>query len=320
MGFLWKSQLRKERGKFLPQVAEKKNVSRQERLPSREGRGSSLGVVFLWFLFLGTIVYLTIFSSYLRFTTWQVTGLSNIDETNFHQLVDQDLSKKYLGFISRNTFFSIQPRALEQLLREQYPLLREVTVERIFPATLLVGVRERNAIVLWCSGETCAHVLEDGSTLPVTTVYQEEVNQTRTLFLRDESGEPLRFGSQVFESDFILLIFKLREELESRFGIVARPDMGFVSRFANEIRIKTGEGWEVYFSTRVSAETSLGALSLLLGEEIPKERHQDLSYIDLRTENRIFYRYQDGKEEEMKAGQSLALPTVQEDKPAKKKK
>lgn len=304
----------------MPQATPKKNISREERLRSREGRGSIFLVSFLWLLFTGTVVYLGIFSPYLTVATWQATGLSLISEEDFHKTVEEALSERYVGFIPRNTFFLVRPKSLERLLHERYPLIREVDVRRTFPNVLKIVVRERDTLVLWCSEGACAHILEDGSTQLVTPLYQAEENQTRTLVLMDESEEPLRFGLDVFESDFISLILGLREQMRSRFDIAIEPAIGLVSRFANELRIKTTDGWEIYFSTKASAEASLDALALLLDGEIPKERWKDLLYIDLRTENRIFYRYQDGKEEEIKTEQIPATPVMKEEKSTKKKK
>jgi hypothetical protein len=87
------------------------------------------------------------------------------------------------------------------------------------------------------------------------------------------------------------------------------------SRFADAIRMRTTDGWELFLSTHLAPEVSLNALGLLLDGPIPKERMKDLQYIDLRIENRIFYRYQDG------SGTTVvpAIPDQQTDIKEKKK-
>ncbi len=297
MRFLWKSQLKKERGKFLPKTTSGKNaVPRKERLESHQGSSSSLlGVLFLWLLFFGTVGYALIFSSYLALAEWRVQGLSLVEEARFRETVDQELSQKYLGFIPRGSFFLIQPVKLERLLKERYPLIQSVVAKRVFPDKLEITVEERERIILWCVASLCGHVLEDGSVVPITAAYEEEGNHLRTLYLRDESSEPLRFGGEIYDAPFMLLTTSLQSSLQEQFGIDTENEMMLASRFANELRVKTKEGWEIYFSTRTPLATSLQALRLLFEKELPRERFSELQYIDLRTENRVFYRYRDSE-------------------------
>jgi len=297
MRFLWKSQLKKERGKFLPRTtAGKSAVPRKERLESHQGSSSSLfGVSFLWLLFFGTLGYALIFSSYLALAGWRVQGLSLIEEGRFQETVDQELAQRYLGFIPRGSFFLIQPTKLERFLKERYPLARNIVAKRVFPDRLEITVEERDRIILWCVASECGHVLEDGSVVPVTAAYEEEGNRARTLYLRDESSEPLRFGSGIYDAPFMLLTTSLQSSLQAEFGIETENEMMLASRFANELRVKTKEGWGIYFSTRIPIETSLQALRLLFEREIPRERFSELEYIDLRTENRVFYRYRNSE-------------------------
>jgi hypothetical protein len=318
MRFLWKSQLRKERGKFLPPSDEKKKKKREIRSRSTGERLALFGAVLLWILFLGTVVYAGIFSSYLKYTDWQVTGLSVVNEDKVRETVEQVLAEKYLGFIPRDTFFMVQPGALARLLQERYPLLREVTVERTFPHNLTITVAERTTLVLWCSFDVCAHVLENGDTVPVTDVYELEENRSRTIFLEDGSGQPIRLGEKTFEEGFTVQLVLLREQLRERFGIETESRLSFVSRFANEVRMRTTEGWEIYWSTSMSPDASLDAFVLLYDDEIPKERLKDLLYIDLRTENRIFYRYREGEEAE-KTVENPASPESTDESSKKKK-
>lgn len=295
MRFLWKSQLKKERGKFLPEIgSEKKNRTRKERFVPRTGRFLLWSAFLLWIFFLGTIVYLTLFSPYLSVTTWQVDGLELVNADDFHQRVDQELAQTYFGFLPRNTFFLIQPTALERLLQERFPLIRDIVVRRIFPDRLSITVQERTTLLLWCSADRCAQILEDGSTVPTSDIFQAAENREHTLTLVDESGQPLPLHEHVFDRDFIPVVVALREGLQNRFGLGTDSTLRVISRFANDLRMRTTEGWEVYFNTQIAPERSLSALGLILDGEIPRDQTTHLQYIDVRTENRVFYRYQDG--------------------------
>ncbi|MBP9727819.1 MAG: FtsQ-type POTRA domain-containing protein [Candidatus Moranbacteria bacterium] len=322
MRFLWKTQLKKEHGKFLPQAVEKKKKKREASFGSTEERALFFGGIFLWSLFLGTVVYVGVFSPYLKYSDWQVTGLTLVEEERVRETIQQKMDHKYLGFIPGDTFFVLQPRVLELLLREQYPLFQKVLVKRVFPHTLTVIVEERPTILLWCSVGVCAHVLENGDTVSVTDVYQQGENQSRTVVIEDRSGQPIRFGEKTFESYFASRILLLREQLRDRFDLETESSFSFTSRFANEIRLRTMEGWEVYFSTLLAPEASLQTFALVYDDEIPKERLSQLEYIDLRTENRIFYRFKNSDEAEKQAAvpEAVVVPAPTSELPEEKKK
>lgn len=295
MQFLWKSQLKRGRGKLLPKNTPEKNITtRKERLASHEKKASRnyFLVVLLWILFFGTLFYLICFSSYLTITTYTIDGIRRIPETQFRDMMEGELSKNSFGLFSHRRFFLIQPKKLEELFRKQYPLIRAISVKRVFPDALTISVEERETIVLWCSADLCSHILEDGSVLPATNRYFDPENKEHTLNIIDESGRPLPQGEGVFEEGFVSQLLLLKQSLKDTLGIETEERILVSSRFANEFRLKTVQGFEIYVNTHIAPETSLTALALIL-DEIPKNRLAELRYIDLRTENRVFYLFND---------------------------
>lgn len=276
-----------------------KRTNRKERLESnkKERRVGYAPVYLLWMLFFGTVGYLVLFSPFLVLREPVVTGLQNIDEDAFHRTLEEIVGQKYFGYFSRNRYFLLQPRSMESLLKERYPLLSHVSVQPVFPDGLTVTALEREDILVWCSSERCLHLLEDGSLQPTNDAYQEEENRARTVTLRDLSGRELSQGERITEQELIVFPGAFRKGLQDQLSLGTLPEMTFASRFANELRVKAEEGWEIFFSTKVSVTSSLEALRLFLEKEIKPERRRDLQYVDLRTENRIFYRYQEGKED-----------------------
>lgn len=323
MQFLWKTQLKKERGKFLPKNAQaRKKTSRKEQLSStlKQSEYPYLGVGLLWTLFVGTGAYLVLASTYLALQAPRISGLERIDAQAFTDTVERELGEKYLGIISRNRYFLVRPTALEQDLLAAYPLIQSVRVQPSFPDGLTIEVEEREALLVWCTADVCSHVLEDGSTLPVTERYQDEANRSRTITLRDMSGEPLPPGAKVWEADAVALPALIRRSLQEQFSLETEPEMMLSSRFANELRVKTGAGWEIYFGTRIPLEASLQVLKLVFEKEITEERRNDLQYIDLRTENRVFYRYREGKQEQSVVSADTSTEPVKDKTETKKKK
>jgi hypothetical protein len=296
MRFLWKTQLKQERGRFVQKEQPARKKVRKSPVSDTRNTLTLMGVAFLWFLFFGTAGYLVLFSSYLSLASPTVSGREHISAEDFDSVLNQELSERYFGRIERARFFLLRPRALEQTLRERFPLIREVTVTRTFPTGLTVVLSERKDIIVWCAAHTCHHVLEDGTVRSVMSVYEGEENRVRTLTITDESGQALPNEGKIFEPQFVAFPGEVRTALWERLGLETDQRMRVTSRFGNELRVRTEGGWEIFFATDIPLETSLDALSLLLDKEIPAERRADLLYIDLRTENRVFYRFQEGKE------------------------
>ncbi len=322
MQFLWKSQLKRGHGKLLPKsVSEKNTVTRKKRLASHEKKspGSFILITFLWTFFCGTLLYLVLFSSYLTLTTYTVEGAHLVPEEQFRKTVEEQLSQKYFGFISRRRFFLVQTKKLEDSLRAEYPLIETLSVQRFFPDTLTFSLHERETIVLWCSNGICSHILENGSVIPVTDRYADPENQAHTLTLTDESNRSLTIGEGVFEEGFVSQLVFLKRELKNTFDIETEDQILLSSRFANELRFRTKQGFEIYVNTRIAPETTLLALRLILDTEIPKDRLSELQYIDLRTENRVFYLFQEGSRQE-EVVPALPSSEVKLDTEKKKKK
>ncbi len=318
MRFLWKSQLRRERGKLsLKSTPPKSKVSRKERLASARGldpvRLSFVGTIFLWVLFFGTVGYVFFFSPLLMVLPPEVSGLENINRPLVEQFLAGELSGKYLGVIPRNSFFLVRPEKLAGQLKERYPLIRSVSVTRVFPARIRVAIQERDKIVLWCSQADCFHVLEDGEVAAVSAAYQEPANQSRTVTVRDTSGESLPVGIRIFPETFVPLVVSLKSAFASGLGIDIEDTLTVSSRFVDELRVKTSEGWEVYLNTTRPLQMTLDALALLLEKEILPADTARLQYVDVRTENRIFYAFQNEPEK------TDEVPSAVQDLPDKKK-
>ncbi len=56
-----------------------------------------------------------------------------------------------------------------------------------------------------------------------------------------------------------------------------------------DLRVNTNEGWHVLFDRSRDLKNQLEALKLVLEEKIKEER-KNLEYIDLRIENRVYYK------------------------------
>lgn len=274
--------------KALPERRERRILEKKKK----EGR-NVWGALLLWMIFFGTLVYIFFFSSFILIERVQVVGTNELSAETVERFAEDQLAGKYWKIFPKRGFLLVRLKDLETRLREEYPLLATVLVERIFPNNLRVSVTERKKIIIWTSLDVSSLVDEKGMTHDSTKVFSPE-NETYLLTLTDTSGKSVTAGEKVFDPAYGTFLIDMSQAFSEQLGFGLETQYTVVSRFADELRAKTDEGWDVYFSTTIPVETSLSTLSLLFEKELPKEKRVNLAYIDLRAENRAYYTFRDG--------------------------
>lgn len=270
-------------------------------------------VIVLWSLFLATLFYLAFFSVFFHISEPQVSGMSKISEENVREFVRQEMAGKYFGIFPKRDFFLVTPHILKARLLSEYPLFASARVTRIFPDGIDVQVTEREKIILWCSGEPCFLIDEEGTARENSRALDSE-NISHVLFIADQSGKAVTAGEKVFDPNYGTFVTRLGTVFGQELGFTLEPRMTTVSRFSSEVRAKTSEGWEAYLNTEIPLESSLNVLKLLFEKELPPEVRARLAYIDLRAENRAYYVL---KEDEKKEEENTDTPPQSEEEKAK---
>lgn len=281
---------RKKQDKFLPlHPHHGERLARRERYRSVGVRERSwIGSIVMWCLFFLTAVYMLFFSDFVRLDTIRVSGTNKLSVGDIQNTIGRVLVGTSFKVVPQNGFFSIRPHRLEGLLGEAYPLIRTVSVRRVFPNHLDVTIEEREKIVLWCSGGPCFLLSEEGMAADGSEASRDTwVGQVLTVV--DTSAQSVIIGRMIADADFSGFIVAIRPALESRLNLSVEPRFLTPSRFADEVEARTTEGWRLFLNTRVPLATSLDALALLFEKELPRDKRANLDYIDLRTENRAYY-------------------------------
>lgn len=292
------------------------------------------GVLLLWLLFFATLVYVAFFSLFFSLGEPEVSGTERVSKEVLTASLESQLSGKYFGIFPKRNFFLVQPRWLEAGLKSEYPLLASVAVTRIFPNGLSILVTEREKMLLWCLrgpiqnvGEAvsverdCSLIDEDGRAGDAGRALAED-NSSSALFVTDTSGRAVTRGEKVLDPSYGTFVFRLHKIFPEQLGMDLGVEYTTVSRFANEVRATTSEGWEVYLNVAIPLETSLNTLRLLFEKELPQEKRASLAYIDVRTEHRVYYAFSeegDTVKAEEGAPSDTSAPEKKADESKKKK-
>jgi hypothetical protein len=107
------------------------------------------------------------------------------------------------------------------------------------------------------------------------------------LLIKDFSLEDFSMGKKLFSEQVINSIARLRNDLFSEIKAKALW-FGSFTYPPKEIKVMTSEGWYVLFDLTRDIKSQLSILKAALAEKIPDRKN--LQYVDLRIENRIYYK------------------------------
>ena len=248
------------------------------------------------FLIVSSLAVLIAFLSYaLFFSGWflirgiQVNGNEEISEEEVKNLTESYLNKTYfLGYIKpfSNIFFASSEN-IERSLKKEFPIIELADVSKVFfSRNLRVEINEREAKGIWClsGGDKCFYFDQDG------IFFKPSARLSGEVFLAIEDGRGRDFdlvGS--FDDKELFEKMKSVKSILDDLKTVSYSNF-FLPPGSFEFWIKTKEGWYIYLDKETDIPTQLVALKKFLDEKLSAARRQTLQYIDLRVNNRIYYK------------------------------
>lgn len=243
--------------------------------------------------FIVTVIYTLFFADFLRVKKVIVTGTVDLSSQSIEMAVRDVLASKRWWVIPGNALLVVKSTAIESRLANQYKKISAVTVSRVFPDMLIVQVIERQFLLVWCSGEKC--FLMDGEGVPYALADFEspeiKENEGKVVVVRDESASSIAEGVALLDREYLHFITAIGQEIENKTGVHLRRKFRTPRAVAGDIAVDTEEGWAVMLSREIGIEKSASSLAVVLSEAIPKDKRGELEYIDLRTENKVYYKF-----------------------------
>jgi cell division septal protein FtsQ len=247
----------------------------------------------LWLLAGGELLYILFWAGVFSVQNIEIQYEGSIA----HQELEQDIWGTLLGkwgnLIIRNNLLFIQEEKIMELMRGRHPKLAAVRIQKQFPHRLIVEAQDKPYQVLWCTGPDCFLVDGEGRAENSHAFFEHRDEQGRVYTLRDESQTPVTVGEKLLDEKESALLGNIVQYFELRTGFTITGELVRPGVFSQEIRITTNQGFRVFLSARLPFDQSLDALMLFLEREIPLEERDKVDYVDLRTENRIYYTRKD---------------------------
>lgn len=265
---------------------------------TRSGHGgrrifSKILVVIFFLSFAGVTAYVIFFSPFLIITRVSVSGTQELDANVIGSLVGAEINGKYFNKITKNNILLVSSKKIEKIISDRFKRIESVQVKKVFPEALEIIIAERESMFILCSNNTCFIVDNNGIPYARADFESNELKENELLVMNDDGGKEIKIGEQVVTADYMKYLLAIKNELKSELDLEIEKNYRTPRLISGDIRVKTSEGWMIYFDESLPIEKEIEALKLVL-EKIEKDetgKRASLEYIDLRIENKVFYKY-----------------------------
>ncbi len=240
----------------------------------REKKGMSWVYPLLFCVFLGTSIYLIFFSPFFKTNSVVFGETKYVSREELTRVAEESRSFTNNNIITFG-FFNFRDRLGEVTGVRSFQIIRQ------WPNTINVKIVEKSPTFVW---EILNHkylVDENGY------VWADYEDKYATLpVIVDTKNLPVQIGNKVVPVSFIQftndLFMNFENTTSTKYTKVEVLDI------ISDLKVTTAAGWYVYFDTSRTAKNELTSLVRVLEEVRNKKRN--LEYVDLRIDNRIFYK------------------------------
>lgn len=267
------------------------NINRRKIERERGGRRKTSFSIFLFYFaslsFFGVLFYIIFFSPFVAISKIIVNGNNNNFEEIIIEEINRNISGKYLGIVQKNNIILISRGKLEKKIKEKFKQIRSVKIKRKFPSALEVRIKEREFKMIFCEKNNCFKLDEEGYFWEVAP---EGENYSK-LKLITEDEKDFFLGERILETEYINYIQEMKFFLEEDLKLEIENEFRTKTLVSRDVRIKTKEGWEIYYNTAIDLEKENNMLKVVLNNKIEKEKRTELEYVDLRIDNKVYYKF-----------------------------
>jgi len=245
-------------------------------------------VLILIFIIIGAIVYFLLFWRGIQVENISISGNNKITTQELQSIILSDFSASLLKLwnieITSKSILLVNTENIKKEILQKFPVIEKISVNKNYPKTLTLGVTERIPVGVYCSSD-CFLIDDNGIIFePISTPNPDFFIVRQTI---EDSN--LYAGESVIGSDIINDVLKIKKDLQDNFQINTGEAL---ITTPTRLNITTGEGWQIYFNLQGDPDinSQITKLNLLLNGDITTTVRKTLQYIDLRFQDRAFYK------------------------------
>ena len=221
---------------------------------------------------LAGLVYLVFCSSVFNVRAIKISGNKELSAEE----IEKNLNCQNLLLASSSN--------IKKELLGKIPKISDLDVKKnIFKRELIINLIEREEVAIVCKESKCFYIDKSGK------VFEDAPQTSGSLIIaiNDVSGRNIKLGDKIFDEVFINSVLEIKEDLFNKMDlrILNFDSMNFP---VQDVKAITSERWYAFFNFKNNIKSQISALKAALSEKI-KDR-TSLQYIDLRIENRVYYK------------------------------
>lgn len=199
------------------------------------------------------------------------------------------LNERRLGLRRASNIVLFSLKKIGPTLVHQFPRIAAVDVRRVSLHALDIVVVERSAAGLWCFPKwtlagACYYYDTEG------IAFSQVASSSGFLFVpvNDERDRSVEIGRPVAPDQWRERISQVKKLLQ--FGDIWMEQTIIPTDSYDEFDVLTREGWKILYSVDTDVRRQTESLFALLKEKIAPAERKNLEYVDLRIEDRIYYK------------------------------
>jgi len=241
-----------------------------------------LGAVFLLCV---AIIYCLFFSNYFNYQSIILNGPSEYKE-KLDVAISQWLNEKHFYISNQTNSFVFPIKILTTTLLQQFPQIETIDAEKLSPHDFKIYYTAKQPFGVWCLlKQNKCYYFDKNAIIFAQTEASEGFLLTR---IDDDRERIVNIGSMIMSNDWMEDIFSTIAILKTKGIIVSRI---YISQDSiNDIDFITQAGWKILVSTATNVKGQINAMITLYDEKLSLEQKSKLEYIDLRIQDRIYYK------------------------------
>lgn len=241
-------------------------------------------LIFLPLLLIG-LIYLLIYSPLFEIKKVAVSGTGKTELVNrLQRIVKDEINERKWLIFPKNNYFILNEKNLWLEINDRL-VLDELEVNKKLLHTLKIYVKDKVPVLLLEDGRENYYVDKEGLVLRAVKLEDIEYILPHASY---STSTKVIVGRNVLSKDNIQFIEKVFGRLNSKSNSWQMDKVIFTEFKNSQLDFYTNEGWYFILNTELEMEKQLDNLDALLDQKI--EDRKNLEYIDLRIEDRIFYR------------------------------
>jgi cell division septal protein FtsQ len=173
----------------------------------------------------------------------------------------------------------------EHLIKE-FKKIKSVSIDMESRKSKKITVTERKPVGVWCiiKDEQCYYFDLEG------IAYHSVPKSTGFLFpnIEDHREREIELGGIVEENEWISNILSVQSSL--KFAGIGIMTYSIASDSYDEYDVMTSEGWTIKLKNQTNVHQQIDSLIKFLSEKLTKDERDVLEYVDLRVQDKIYYK------------------------------